>query len=155
MSATSFTPNLGLCAWEPQDRPKRIDFVNDNSIIDKKLGEHLVDNSVHVTAAEKLRYDNPYRISGYAGNGEAVRSLPLESECSFAIIFQMYYPPVEIDTNSNTVMHFGIVTRTSGSSANLTLRENSLEVTQDESATDGVKNNFNEKNGQYVMLLFR
>ncbi len=155
MSSTSYTPNLGLCAWQSTDRPKRTDFVNDNAIIDEKLGEHLSNVGVHVTAEEKQRYENPYKVFSYAGDGAATKTFTLSDSYTFALVFQKYYPPVEIDSNNNVIAHFAIVGRTIGSSSTITMNSTSVTVTQDSTATDGVKNNFNEKEGQYVMLLFK
>ncbi len=155
MSSTSYTPNLGLCAWKSSDRPKRMDFVNDNAIIDEKLGEHLSDMGIHVTTEEKQRYENPYTVFSYVGDGAATKKFTLSDSYSFALVFQKYYPPVEIDSNNNAVAHFAIVGRTIGSTSTMTMNSTSVTVVQDSTATDGVKNNFNESEGQYVMLLFK
>lgn len=155
MAATSYTPNLGLCQWEPADRPKRIDFVNDNSIIDEKLGEHFSNTYIHVSKEEKEKFNSPYTVLTYAGNGSYSRTLSVDKAYTFAIVFQKYYPPVETDSSGNSIVHMAIVGREFGSSSNLTLKSNSIVVTQDTTASDGVINNFNENEGQYVVLLFR
>lgn len=155
MASTSYTGLLGLCAWQGSDRPKRIDFVNDNAIIDKKLGEHLIDTNIHVTAEEKIRFANPYTVFSYAGDGAKTKTFELDDSYTFAVVFQKFYPSVVIDSNSDTVVHFAIAGRVFGSSTGVTLTSNSLIVTQDSQATDGVKNNFNEAQGQYVAVLFR
>lgn len=155
MASTSYTNNLGLCAWSGSDRPKRMDFVNDNAIIDEKLGDHLANTAIHVTADEKIQFLNPYTVFSYAGDGAKTRTFTLDSSYSFAIVFQKYYPPVEIDDNGNTVSHLSIVGRVFGSSSSVSLTSNSIIVTQDSEPTDGVKNNFNEAQGQYVAILFK
>lgn len=155
MATTSYTQNLGLSAWGASDRPKRIDFVTDNTIIDQVLGEHVNNSDIHVTAEDKARLQNPYTVYTYLGDGEAQRTIELSDEYKFAIVFQKFYPMVEIDSNQNIVSHFAVVGRSFGSSANIELRKQSLVVTQDTEATDGVINNFNEAEGQYVALLFK
>lgn len=155
MAATSYTENLGLCAWQSSDRPKRIDFVNDNNIIDEKLGNHIVNSSIHVSADEKHRYENPYTVFTYSGDGAATKTFELDDSYKFAIVFQKFYPPVEIDANNNVITRFAIVGRAFGSNAEITLKTQSIVVTQDSQPTDGVINNFNESQGQYVMLLFK
>lgn len=155
MAATSYTPNLGLCAWKATDRPKRADFVNDNNIIDETLGAHIANSALHVSAEEKSRYAEPYKVVTYVGDGAQSKTISLDNSYSFAIVFQKYYPAVEIDSSSNVISHFAIVGRTFGSGANLTLKTSSLVVTQDAQATDKVKNNFNENEGQYVVILFK
>lgn len=155
MATTSYTQNLGLCAWNAGDRPKRIDFVTDNNIIDEVLGEHVNNSSIHVTEEEKTRFENPYTVYTYLGDGAANKTIELTDEYTFAIVFQKFYPTVEIDSNQNIISHFAVVGRSFGSSANITLSKQSLVVTQDTVATDGVINNFNEAEGQYVALLFK
>lgn len=155
MASTSFTPNLGLCSWSSDDRPKRMDFVNDNALIDEILGAHLNNSNLHVSAEEKEIYSSPYKVISYAGDGQASKSINTGEGYAFAIIFQKFYPPVEVDASNNVISHFALVGRMFGSSANLTMTGTSITVTQDTVATDGVKNNFNEAEGQYVMILFR
>ncbi len=155
MASTSYTQNLGLCAWQSTDRPKRVDFVNDNSIIDEKLGEHLKNANIHVTKEEKDRISNPYTVFTYAGDGAASKTFTLSDSYTFAIVFQKYYPAAQVTSNNTVVSHFAVVGRLFGSSANITLKSDSIVVTQDTTAVDGVINNFNENGGQYVVLLFK
>ena len=108
----------------------------------------------NITAEEKIRFANPYSVFSYAGDGSKTKTFQLDDSYSFAIVFQKFCPSVEIDGNSDTVVHFAVAGRVFGSSTGVTLTGNSLIVTQDEQATEGVKNNFNEAQGQYVALLF-
>ncbi|MBE6824872.1 MAG: hypothetical protein E7513_05945 [Ruminococcaceae bacterium] len=155
MASTSYTKNLGLCAWESTDRPKRMDFVQDNNIIDTKLGEHIVDSGIHVTQDEKDAIASPYKVVTYVGDGAAQKTISLDKSYSYAIVFQKFYPPVEMDSNGNAVIRFAIVGRTFGSNADIMLKSNSIVVVQGASVTEGMKNNFNEDEGQYVIMLFR
>lgn len=155
MASTSYTPNLGLCAWDGSDRPKRTDFVNDNAVIDQVVGEHIQNVGMHVTAEEKRLYANPYTVMSYVGDGAASKSIALTESYSFAIVFQKYYPSVTIDSNNNAVSHFAIVGRLFGSSSTMSMNATSITIKQDTTATNGIINNFNENEGQYVMLLFK
>lgn len=155
MGATSYTPNLGLCAWQGSDRPKRTDFVNDNAVIDEKLGEHLLNVGVHVTPEEKEQYANPYTVVSYVGDGAASKSIALSESYTFAIVFQKNSPVATIDSESNVLSHFAIVGRLFGSSSSMVMNSTSITVKQDTTASSGVKNNFNENGKQYVMLLFK
>lgn len=155
MASTSYTENLGLCAWQATDRPKRVDFVNDNSIIDEKLGGHLKNTYIHVTSEEKEKLNNPYTVFTYAGDGAASKTFALSDTYTFAIVFQKFYPPIEVKSGNTVVSHCAVVGRLFGSSANITLKSDSIVVTQDTTATDNVINNFNENGGQYVILLFK
>ncbi len=155
MASTSFTPNLGLCSWQPSDRPKRIDFVSDNQKIDEILGTHIDDKDVHVTAQEKAIYSSPYKVVTYVGDGQSTRTLSLDKEYTFAIVFDKNSPIQKSDTNGDTILKFALVGRMFGSQSNITLNSNSITVTEDTTSTDGIKNSFNEQYGQYVMILFR
>lgn len=155
MASSSFTPNLGLCAWSDTDRPKRIDFVSDNLLIDEKLGSHLADSDIHITQDEKQRMLTPYTVFEYAGNGESERALAISGTYSFVILYQKFYPAVTKDDDGNFVSHLCFAGRLFGSGGEVTLQSDKLIVTQDSTATDGVKNNFNENHGQYVALLFK
>lgn len=155
MASTSYTPNLGLCAWDGADRPKRTDFVNDNAVIDQVLGEHINNVGMHVTSEEKKLYANPYSVLSYVGDGAATKSFPLTEVYSFAIVFQKYYPSVTFDSNQNAVSRFAIVGRLFGSSSTMSMNSTSITIKQDAAATNGVINNFNQNGGQYVMLLFK
>ena len=155
MASTSYTENLGLCAWNSTDKPKRIDFVNDNAKIDAQLGGHIFDKSMHVTTQEKARIYEPYKVVTYAGDGTQSRTLSLDYEYNFAIVFQKHYPPVTTDNSGNTVLRSAVVGRMFGSNSGLVLKSDSIVLLQQTTATDSVINNFNEKNGQYVMILFK
>ncbi len=155
MASTSYTENLGLCSWSASDKPKRIDFVNDNNKIDTKLGGHIIDKSIHVTPQEKEIFSTPYKVLTYAGDGAASRTLPIDDEYTFAFVFQKSYPPTEVDSDGNTIMRSAIVGRLFGSNANLTLKSDSIVVSQQTTATNSIISKFNESYGQYVVILFR
>ncbi len=155
MASSSFTPKLGLCSWSESDRPKRIDFVTDNLLIDEKLGGHLLDTDIHMSLEEKQRMLSPYTVFEYSGNGESERTLSLSDTYSFVILYQKFYPAVTKDSEGNMVSHLCFAGRLFGSGGEATLQADKLTVTQDSTATDGVKNNFNENHGQYVALLFK
>ncbi len=155
MASTSYTENLGLCAWNPTDKPKRIDFVNDNAKIDTKLGGHIIDDSIHVSAEEKARFLQPYTVVTYAGDGAQTRTLSLDNEYTFAIVFQKHYPSITTDSSGNTVIRSAVVGRAFGSNSGLILKSDSIVLSQQTTPTDSVINNFNELYGQYVMILFR
>ena len=62
MPSTNTTPNLGLNSWLSSDKPKRTDFVSDNTIIDTVLGTHISDSNLHLTSLQKDYVAEPYKI---------------------------------------------------------------------------------------------
>ena len=155
MASTTFTEHLGLCTWNESDRPKRIDFVNDNKKIDEALGEHLLDNNIHVTKEEKERYGSPYNVITYVGDGAATKTIALDDEYTFAIVFQKNSALEEHDSSGNTAVRFAVVGRVFNSNADITLKTDSIVVKQDTTPTDNLRCCFNEQYGQYVVILFR
>ena len=77
MASTNKTPNLRLNSWLDSDRPKRMDFVSDNNIIDSTLGTHLNDSTSHLTPSEKDKVDEPFEICILYGTGETSTSIHL------------------------------------------------------------------------------
>ena len=57
MASSNYTPNLHLSAWNASDRPKRADFVSDNTIIDTQLGGHIANSGIHVSAGGESARD--------------------------------------------------------------------------------------------------
>ena len=53
MSSSNKTNRIGLNEWVGTDVPKMEDFNADNARLDKTLGNHLDDISIHVTSAQK------------------------------------------------------------------------------------------------------
>lgn len=77
MSSTNKTEELGLNQWIGSDIPKMDDFNSDNAKIDKTVGEHIGDSSIHVTAQQKRVWSNPIGCLSYIGDGSSNRSLKL------------------------------------------------------------------------------
>ena len=53
MSSTNKTTNLKLNDWVGTDVPQREDFNADNQRIDKAIGDHTGNTTVHITQAER------------------------------------------------------------------------------------------------------
>lgn len=155
MASTEYTPNLGLCKWNGSDKPKRADFVSDNSIIDSTVGSHLANTTMHVTSAERAKFTNPYSIISYVGDGESTKEISIENAPKLAIVVQKFYPPVTVDNNGNTLVRSGIAYYGSGGTSGITISSSKVTVSQDAQAEDGIINCLNEEYGQYMLILFR
>lgn len=148
MAASEYTQNLGLCKWASTDKPKRADFVSDNSIIDTALGGHTANTTMHLTSDEKTRLNAPYTAVTYAGTGVDGRSISVSNSPKLAIVFQKDTPMLTI--SGNTVKaNFAICYYGLGSSGGATLSQSALTLRQTSSY------NLNEEDGQYVAILFR
>ncbi len=153
MASTNKTPNLRLNNWLESDKPKRADFVADNSIIDSVLGSHISDTNLHLSLSEKERVSNPYTISLYYGTGENNYAYNFPFEPKMVIIFKTETPVVTTVSNYPKVNY--AVTTTRGSSGGATLSGTTLTVKQTSTSQNGVLYNLNEEDAAYVIICFR
>lgn len=154
MASSSYTANLGLCNWTENDRPKRADFISDNGIIDSVLGGHVLDQSVHMSAAEKSKALTPFESFLYAGTGESSRSVAMTFQPSFAIVFKRNEAPVAY-TGGVTVVNSGVAYYGHGGTAGVSIGTNSVVVQQEATAVNGRRVSLNEEDCQYTLIVFK
>lgn len=153
MATSNYTPNLHLSAWEASDRPKRADFVSDNTIIDTQLGGHIANGNIHLSADEKAKLDEPYICMMYAGNGETQRTIPLDFHPKFVFIYKRGVPFV---TYSNGVNVVNAATGSYGQGSSVGISVTSTGVLVGESAaSDGIRVSLNENLSQYTLIAFK
>lgn len=160
MSSTNKTENIGLNSWVGTDVPKREDFNADNVLIDKAISEHTLNSNIHIENTEREKWNSPYYIGVYYGDGELSRTLDFEDmpfRPNWAIVFATStFPSVTDFSNKMTYNYFGFVT-TSGSTIGMTLTSNKkLKVIQSPTLINstGVRS-FNEDGMTYVAIFFR
>lgn len=154
MAASNYTTNLRLCAWRATDRPKRADFVADNTILDTAVGGHINNQNLHFTVDEKAKLSEPFVCAVYAGSGEAQRTISLEFEPKFAIVFKRGVPPVVYESGVN-VVNSGYACYGNGSSAGISVSSSGVTVTEESTATNGVRLSLNESGSQYTIVVFK
>lgn len=153
MASSSFTPNLHLSAWEASDRPKRADFVSDNTIIDTQLGGHIANNNIHLTAEEKAKVDEPYVCMMYAGNGESQRLITLDFHPKFVFIYRRGVPFVTYSNGVNVVSS-ACGSYGQGTSVGISITSTGVQVTES-AASNGIRVNLNENLVQYTLIAFK
>ena len=153
MATSNYTPNLHLSAWSASDRPKRADFVSDNTIIDTQLGEHLANSNLHLTVEEKARLSEPYITMMYAGTGESQRTIALDFRPRFVVVYKRNVPFVAYSNGVN-VVNAATASYSHGSTVGISLTSSGVSVTESE-ASNGVKVNLNESNAQYTLIAFK
>lgn len=154
MASSSYTPNLHLSNWSASDRPKRADFVSDNSIIDTALGGHLADSAVHLTAAEKERIAEPFVLRVYSGNGEATRTIDLGFQAKLVIVYRRGVSPVSV-SSGETHVNCAVASFGYGGTAGIALNTSGVLVSQSASASDGQMVDLNKSGTQYTIVAFR
>ena len=158
MSSSEKTGNLHLSKWLGSDVPERLDFVADNVLIDSAITNHRSDEGIHVTTVEKNKWNEPYHIDTYMGNGASQRTVALTSsfEPSWGIIFPVNRVLGKTDfANTAHYNYFGFVSR-EGSTAGLDIDGRTLSVTLSSIPISGNEyKNYNENGVTYICILFR
>ncbi|MBQ9680457.1 MAG: hypothetical protein IJV48_07245 [Ruminococcus sp.] len=154
MATSQYTPNLHLNAWTDSDRPKRADFVSDNTIIDTQLGGHIADSAIHLNAEERAKLTEPFTFALYAGSGETTRTISLGFRPKFAIVFKRNVPPVVYSGGVN-IVNAGYACYGHGSSTGLSVTGTGVTVSEAAAATDGVRVSLNESGSQYTIVAFK
>lgn len=152
MPSSNKTNNLGLNIWMPNDKPARGDFVLDNYIIDNKLGEHLLNQGIHLNEEEKLKVTQPYTVSILQGTDEETRTITLDFIPNMAVYFAANTPAVTED-GGTTVVNSGIAVKDYGTSGGIILSGTSVKVKQQ--IVDAVNYNLNSTDLQYILIAFR
>ena len=152
MASSSKTANLGLNNWAASDRPKRSDFVNDNSIIDSRLGGHINNSDIHLSAADREKLDLSTQLYQYQGSGTASRSVTLPFEPSLAIVFKKGDAPVSY-TSGYVLVNSAFAAQSGNVTGGVTLDGKELTITQNTAASGGVLYNLNKQYSQYLVFL--
>lgn len=153
MASTNKTNNLRLNNWLESDKPKRMDFVNDNLIIDSVLGSHINDSDLHLTIAEKDRVSSPYVISLEYGTGSSTMTYNPGFQPRMAVIFKVNAPVVR-DISNYPSVNFAVVTN-KGSTGGASFSGSNLIVRQSTVSENGVLYNLNEEDAAYVIIYFK
>jgi len=154
MASSNYTTNLHLNAWAAGDRPKRADFVSDNNIIDNRLGGHILDDDIHLSAAQQDKLNTPFTVSIYSGNGSAERTIQLGFTPQLAIVFKRGVIPAGWFDNKNTA-NFAIATNGYGFSTGVSITTSGVIVRQIAQNADGICVSLNESGAQYTVIAFK
>lgn len=157
MSSTQKTSFLNLNLWRGSDVPQMDDFIRDNVIIDNAVGLHTGNGNIHITAAERAKWNAPYYLFTYNGNGSASRSL--SPECGFTPKWGIVYGVNKLsdltDFSNGAEYNYFAVFSANGSMQGVSLSGGTLTVTQPPTPTGGTEyKNFNEVGVTYVCIMF-
>lgn len=158
MSSTNKTNFLGLNSWTPTDVPKRADFNEDNSIVDKAFSEHFNDKDVHLNVDERKIWNTPYFVGSYYGNGKTQRTIATNCPFnpSFGIIFAINSAITVTDFASKIKYNYAAFVTPRGSTIGATLSGTEFTVMQLGNAI--VSNEYAALNAvgyTYMYILFR
>ncbi len=154
---TNNKTSLGLNSWLGTDKPKRSDFVEDNTLLDSVLIGHFNDASKHLSAADRTLLAQGFVIGTYMGNGLATQDITLPFEARLVIVFCQHRAANVYRTGGGyNENNFAIVSK-NGSMLGVTLNAAKLTVTQTQStpSAGGTLNNFNSSVEDYAYIAFR
>ena len=153
MSSTNKTQHLKLNQWIATDRPIRMDYVEDNRIIDEILGGHINNNTIHLNGFLNERLNTPYVSRMYGGTGDAQLSLTFDFDVNYAIVFALNKPFVSVE-NSKTYVNSGVSCK-SGSSQGVAISGKKVIVSQQSDTSLKEISNLNKQGVMYIVMAFR
>lgn len=154
---TNNKTSLGLNNWAGTDKPKRSDFVQDNTLLDSLLTGHFNDNVRHLTTEDRAFLSQSFVLGSYQGDGKSTQVVSLPFAARLVMVFSLRKPATVYKTaDSYTENNFAAV-GPQGGMAGLLLSGTSLTVSQTQVAPQpgGVLHNFNSANGAYLYIAFR
>ena len=157
MPTQNKTTNFQLNSWLSTDKPKREDFVNDNTIIDTILGNHINDTSIHLSGNITNTINDKFACGAIVGNGQETKTTTLSFTPKLFIVYLINYPPIKYDsTNECYLYSFAIGNNLYGSSKGLTISGTNVTLKQSQSTpSDGVFLNLNKSYGQYIYFAIK
>lgn len=157
MPTENKTTNLQLNSWLATDKPKREDFVSDNTIIDTILGNHVNNTDIHLSGNLMNTINDKFAWGTVAGNGQESKTITLSFTPKFFIVYLLNFPPIKYDAdNGYTLCSFAIGSSSHGSTKGLTINGTSVTLKQSSSVpSDKVFLNLNRSLGQYVYFAIK
>lgn len=157
MPTQNKTTNFQLNSWLATDKPKREDFVNDNTIIDTILGNHINDTSVHLSGNIMDTINSKFVHGSIVGNGQESKTINFSFTPRLFIIYLLNYPPIKYDSNNGYYQYsFAIGNNVYGSTKGLLIDGTSVTLRQSTTTpSDGVYLNLNKNYGQYIYFAIK
>ncbi len=157
MPSTNKTPKLGLNSWVESDKPRREDFVQDNSILDTIISEHFADAVQHLTTADRLKLNDGLVVGSRTGTGAEEATISLDFEPKLFVIYAKDKAVTESNfSGSYTMVNFGVATQW-GSTAGLAMSGKKVTIKQSKTTPEagGMQLNLNKLYGQYIYVAVR
>jgi hypothetical protein len=155
MSSTNKTKNLNLNSWLGGDKPQRTDFVYDNEVVDEVVGNHIDDNNIHLTTADRKNFSTPVTAFTYIGDGSDRKTLELPVSCTAVFVIRLGKPPVEQGSNGKPVSNFSCSAYGKNASSALVFGSKTEIDVCNYSSSNGEAVNLNTSQGTYLVLCFR
>ncbi len=155
MASTNKSTVLGLSLWTGTDKPRRADFVADNTALETLVGGHMNNADLHLDAARKARIDAPFEVKTVTGTGAESRSVIFSFSPTAAIAFAVGKGAAEYN-GTYTKRYVGFA---AGGQNSAGVSVSSVQVrlyqTQTTPAAGGAMNALNESGVTYAVMAFR
>ena len=157
MPTENKTTNLQLNSWLATDKPKREDFVSDNTIIDTILGNHINDTSVHLSESLTDTINDKFVCGLITGNGQESKVTTLSFTPKLFIIYLVNQPPIKYDSNNGYYLYsFAVGNNTYGCTKGLLINGTNITLKQTQGTpSDGIFLNLNRNYGQYIYVALK
>lgn len=128
---------------------------NYESFLDKELlcGSHIRNTDIHVTTADKEKWNAPYKIGFYLGNGTSSRSITVGFKASFLVLAAAGAPPVTVNFTSATAKSYLAVASPEATTQGLQITSNGFRTST--TTVSGVICNLNEAGISYVYIAYK
>ena len=153
---TNNKTSLGLNSWVGTDKPRRSDFVEDNTLLDNILKSHFNDTKKHLTEKDRTFLNESIAVGNYCGDGEETQEIQLPFEPKFVLIYlenaavNFFIPVAEYNLNNTAVAS------KNGCSSGVFIMGDKLTVCQTQKPQKGgVVDNLNSFTDNYVYIAFK
>ena len=125
------------------------------SFLNKDLlcGSHINNNDIHVTLADKERWNNQYYIGFYMGSGSSSRTVPVDFKPSIVLLASGSYPPVTVDFANSSAKSYMAFANTSYGSQGLSITSTGFKISS--STVGGVTTDLNQMGMMYMYIAFK
>ena len=157
MPSSNKTSYLGLNKFIGTDKPKMADFNEDNRILDTRFQAHEESKELHLTPEVlAVLAKGDFVLGSYVGNGVYRRTIPLDFQPAFGMLFPVGQPPLYFDANTrNNAVFSGFFSRL-GCSPSLSLKGEGLAVEQYQQIGGDMKSYYyNQQGVTYVYIAWK
>lgn len=125
------------------------------SFLDKELlcGSHIRNNDIHVTLEDKSKWDDPFVIGFYLGNGSSSRTIAIGFEPRLVILMASGYPAVAIDFAQSSAKSYMAVASSDFSSQGIQISSTGFKVST--TTSGGVTSNLNSMGTSYIYIAYK
>lgn len=125
------------------------------SFLDKELlcGSHIRNDTIHVTAADKEKWNEPSAIGFYLGNGSSSRSVRVDFAPQLIILMAAGKPPMTIDFTKSIAKNYFAMATPSTNSLGIELTSTGFKLSN--SSSGSVTADLNSAGVSYIYIAYK